>query len=86
MALDALLLKRFLRHNEIFGAKARLIHGERKITIVLRVFVRGLFSRANLPIFPFILLSGYVNGVFVIFGTFRSVIFSYAGVAVFTAA
>ena len=53
---------------------------------VLRVFVRGLFTRANLPIFPFILFGSCVNEVFVVFGTFRGVIFSCAGVAIFTAA
>ena len=39
--------------------------------------MRGLFTRANLPIFPFIMFSGCVNGVFVVLGSFRSVIFSY---------
>ena len=73
-------------HDEILGAEARLILGERKTTSVLRVFVRGLFTRANLPTFPFILFSSSINGVFVVFGAFRSVIFSCAGVSVFAAA
>ena len=60
--------------------------GERKIIIVLRVFVCGLLTRANLPIFPFILFSSRVNGVFVVFGTLWSVIFSCAGVVVFATA
>ena len=86
MALEALLLKRFLRHDEILGAKAHLILKERKVIAVLRIFVLGLFTRAKLPIFPFILFSSCINRVFVFFGTFYSVIFSCAGVAVFTVA
>ena len=86
MALEALLLKRFLRHDEILGAEAHLIFRERKVIVVLRIFVRGLFTRANLPIFPFILFISYFNGVFVVFGTFWSVIFSRVSVAVFIAA
>ena len=55
---------------QILGAEARLILGERKIITVLRVLVRGLFTRANLPIFQFILFGSCVNGVFVVFGIF----------------
>ena len=84
--LEALLLKRFLGHDEIFGAKAHLVFEERKVIIVLQIFMRGLFNRANLLIFLFILFVCFIDGVFVVFGTFRSVIFSCAGVAVFTAA
>ena len=84
--LEALLLERFLRHDEILIAEAHLLLREWKIITVLRVFVRGLFTRANLPIFPFILFGSWLNGVFIVFGTVRSVIFSCAGVAVFAAA
>ena len=45
--------------------------------------MRGLFTRANLPIFLFILFISCFNGIFVLFGTFWSVIFSCAGVAIF---
>ena len=48
--------------------------------------MRGLFTRANLPIFPFILFESLLNGVFIVFGAFPSIIFSYAGVVVFAAA
>jgi len=34
--------------------------------------VYGLFIRANLPIFPFPLFGGYLDGVFIIFGIVRS--------------
>ena len=84
--LEALLFKRFLRDDEILGAEARRILGEQKIIVVLRVLVCGLFTRANLPIFPFILFGSCVNRVFVVFGTFRGVIFSCAGIAIFTTA
>ena len=50
-------------HDKILVAEAHLILGERKITSVLRVFVRGLFTKANLPIFPFILFISCVNGM-----------------------
>ena len=74
--LEALLVKRFLRHDEILGAEAHLVLGERKVVIVLRIFVRGLFTGANLPAFPFILFINCIDGVFVVFDTFWSVIFS----------
>ena len=66
--LKALLLERFLRHDEILVAEAHLILGERKIITVLRVFVYGLFIRADSPIFPFVLFGGWLNGVFIVFG------------------
>ena len=68
MALEALLLKRFFRHDEILGAEAHLILRERKVIVVLRIFIRVLFTRANLPIFPFILVISCINGVFAVFG------------------
>ena len=86
LALEALLLKRFLGHDEIFGAEAHLIFREREVIIVLQIFMRGLFNRANLLIFPFIMFVCFIDGVFVVFGTFRSVILSCAGVAVFAVA
>ena len=84
-ALEALLLDEILRHDEIFVTEAHLILGERKVVSILRVFIRGLFVRANLPIFLFVLFGGCLNGVFIVFGTVRSIIVSCAGVAVFTA-
>ena len=84
--LEVLLLERFLRHDKILVAEAHLLLGERKIITVLRVFVYGLFIRANLLVFPFVLFGSCLNGVFIVFGTVRSVIFSCVGVAVFVAA
>ena len=55
-ALEALLLNGILRHNKLFIAEAHLILGERKVVTVLRVFVHGLYIRANSPIFLFVLL------------------------------
>ena len=48
--------------------------------------MHGLFTWANLPILPFILFSSCISGVFLVFGTFRRVIFSCVGVALFTVA
>ena len=79
-----LLLERFLRHNKILGAEAHLILGERKIIIVLRVFVYGLLIRANLPVFPFVLFGSWLKGVFIVFGIARTIVFSCAGIAVFS--
>ena len=42
----------------------------------------GLFVRANVPIFPFILFGRLLAGIFIVFGIVRSVIVSCAGVAV----
>ena len=53
---------------------------------VLRVIVYGLFVRANLPIFPIVLLGNSFVGIFSVFGTVRSVIVSRASVDVFAAA
>ena len=68
MALEALLLKRFLRHDVILSAEAHLILGEWKIITVLRVFIYGLFIRADSPVLPFVLFGGWLNGVFIVFG------------------
>ena len=84
-ALKALLLKGFLRHDKVFVADAHLILGEWKIITVLRVFVNGLFIRADSPILPFILFGSWLNRVFVVFGIARS-IFSCVGIAVFSMA
>ena len=81
-----LLFKRFLGHDEIHSAEACLILGERKIITVLRVFVYGLFVRANFPIFPIVLFGTLFVGIFSVFGTVRSVTVSCVGVAVFAAA
>ena len=78
-----LLLERFFRHDEFFVAKALLLLREWKIITVLRVFVYDMFIKANLPIFPFLLFGGYLDGVFIIFGIVRSIIFSGARIAVF---
>ena len=66
--LKALLLDRFLRHDKVFIAKAHLVLEEQKVVTVLRVFIRGLFIRASLPIFPFVLFGGWLDGVFIVFG------------------
>ena len=84
--LKALLLERFLRHDKVFVAEAHLILGEWKIIVVLRVFVYGLFIRANLPIFPIVLFGFLFIGIFSVLGTVRSVIVSCAGVAILAAA
>ena len=76
--LEALLLERFLKHDKILVAEAHLILGERKIITVLRVFVYGLFIGADSPILPFVLFGGWLNGVFVVFGIVRSIVFSGA--------
>ena len=80
------LLDGLLRHDKVFVAEALLVLGGWKITTVLRVFVNDLFIRADLPILPFVLFGSWLNGVFIVFGTVRSVILSCAGVAVFAAA
>ena len=56
------------------------------ITTVLRVFVYGLFIRADLPVFPFVLFGSCLNGIFIVFGIVRSIIFSCACIAVFSTA
>ena len=62
------MLERFLRHDKIFVVEAHLILGEWKIVTVLRVFVFGMFIRANSPIFPFVLFGSWLNGVFIVSG------------------
>ena len=84
--LKALLLERFLRHDEILIAEALLFLGERKIITVLRVSVYGLFIRANLPILPIVLFRVLLDGVFLVFGIVRSVVFSRDGIVVFAVA
>ena len=69
-------------HDKFFVAEARLILGEWKIFTILRVFVNGLFIRADSPILPFILFGSWLNGVFVVSGIVWSV-FSCVGIAVF---
>ena len=81
----ALLLKRFLRHDEILVAEALLILGEWKIITVLRVFVYGLFVRAIVPVIQFILFGYCPNRGFIVFGMVRGVVLSGAGIAVFCA-
>ena len=78
-----LLLERFLRHDQILIGKAHLILGEREIIDVLRVYMYGLFIRADLPVFPFVLFGSCLNGIFVVFGIVRSIVLSHAGIAVF---
>ena len=65
--LKALLIDELLRHDKVFVTEARLILGGWKIISVLRVFVNGLFIRANSPILPFILFGSWLNGVFIVF-------------------
>ena len=76
--LKPLPLERFLRHDEILVAEALLFLGERKIITVLRVFVYGLFIRADLPVFPFVLFGNCFNEIFIVFGIVRSIVFSGA--------
>ena len=83
MALEALLLKRFLRHDEIFVAEAFLIVGERMITTVLRVVGPGLCIGASLPVFLLLLFGCYISKVLIVFGVVWSIIFSGASIAVF---
>ena len=82
--LKALLLERFLGHDKVFVTEAHLVLGEWEIIAVLRVFVYGLFIRANLPIFPIVLFGGWLDGVFLVFGVVRSIVVSRAGIAVFS--
>ena len=84
--LEAFLLERFLRHDKILVTEAHLLLGERKIVTVLRVFVYGLFIRANLHVFPFVLFGSCLNGVFIVFGVVQSIVFSCAGIAGFSTA
>ena len=81
--LEALLFEGLFRYDEVFVAEAYLIFKERKIITVLRVFVYGLFIRANLPVFPFILFGDCPDRVFIVFGSVQSIIFCGAGVVVF---
>ena len=81
-----LLIERFLKHDEILVAEAHLILGEWKIITILRVFVYGLFIRADSPVLPFVLFGGWLNGVFLVFGIVRSIVFSRAGIAIFSTA
>ena len=79
-----LLLKGFLRHDKVFVAEAHLILGEWKIITVHRVFVYGLFIRANLPIFPIVLFGGWIVVVFMVFSVVRGIVVSRAGIVVFS--
>ena len=49
LKLKALLLRRILRHDEVFVAEACLLLGGWTVTIVLRVFFYGLFVWAGMP-------------------------------------
>ena len=82
--LKALLLEGFLRHDKFFVAEAHLILGEWKIITILRVFVYGLFIRANLPIFPIVLFGGWLDGFFFVFDIVWSIVVTRAGIAVFS--
>ena len=59
------------KHDEIFVTEANLVLGERKVVAILRVFVHGLFVRADSPTLLFLLFGGRLNGVFIVFGTVR---------------
>ena len=80
------MLESFLRHDKILVAKAHLVLRERKVVPVLRVFVHGLFIRADSLVLPFVLFGGWLNGVFLVFGIVRSIVFSCAGIALFSTA
>ena len=67
-----LLLERFLRHDKILIAEDLFFLGEWEIIAVLRVSICGLFIRAVLPSFLFLLFGSYLNRVFIV----RSVVFS----------
>jgi len=84
--LKALLLERFLRHDNLFIAEAHLILGGWKVITVLRVFICGLFITANLPILLIVLFRVLLDGVFLVFGIVRSIVVSRAGIVVFAAA
>ena len=56
------------------------------ITTVLRVFIYGLFVRADLPILLIVLFGSLFIGFLFVFDTIWSVVVSYAGVAVSAAA
>ena len=45
-----------------------------------------MFLRARLPVFPFVLFGGWLNGVFIVFDVVQSIVFSCDGVAVFATA
>ena len=86
-ALEALLLEGLFGYDEVFVAEAYLIFGERKVVVVLRTFAgQGLFIGAGLPIVPFLLFGGYLDGVFIVFGIVRSIIIFGADIAVFSTA
>ena len=85
LKLEALLLERILRHDEVFVVEACLLLGGRTVTIILRVIFYGLFVRVVLPAVVF-LFGCSPGGVFTIFGVARSTIFSGASVAVLWAA
>ena len=84
--LKAPLLERFLRHDKVFVAEAHLILGGWKVITVLRVFVCGLFIRANLPILLIVLFRVLLDGVFLVFGIVRSIVVSRVGIVVFAPA
>ena len=69
------MLERFLGYGNVFVAEDLLFLGGWEIIYVLRVPICGLFIRAVLPAFLFILLGFYLNRVFVV----RSIVFSGAG-------
>ena len=71
---ETLLLERFLRHDKILAAEDLLFLGGWEIIAVLRVSICGLFIRALLPAFLFLLFGFYLNRVFIV----QSVIFSGA--------
>ena len=81
LKLKALLLQRVLRHDEVFVAKACLLLGRCKVTIVLRVIFYGMFVRVVLPA-VLILFGCSPDRVFIVFGVDRSRIFFDASVAV----
>ena len=55
------------------------------ITTVLRVFIYGLFVRADFPILLIVLFGSFFIVVFYVFGTIRSVVVSCVGVAILAA-
>ena len=81
LKLEALLLKRILRHDEVFVAEACILLGGWMATIILRVIFYGMFVSVVLATVVF-LFGCSPDRVFIVFGVARGTVFSGASVAV----
>ena len=81
MKLKELLLKRILRHDEVFVAEACILLRGQMVTIILRIIFYGLFVRVVLPAVVF-RFGCSPDRVFAIFGIARGTVLSGASVAV----